>query len=101
MSNFIPSEYPSLYQSKYKNKTSTLVLGLVEASVRHFAVVVFLSSFTESPASSTKLKDLKQEQAAHGAQVLLQEKSIPQQIEQLIHELQVHLLQLISNTMQL
>lgn len=74
---------------------------LVEASVRHFAVVVFLSRVAESPTSCTKLQDLQQEQATHGAQVLLQEKPIPQQIEQLIHQLHVHLLQLISNTMQL
>lgn len=70
-------------------------------SVVHFTVVVLLSRVAETPVSSTELEDFEQEEARERAEATLQQEAVAQQEEELIHALCVHLLQLITDTMQL
>lgn len=70
-------------------------------SVGDFAVIILVGGAAEHPASGPELQDLQQQEASHGGQALLQEKAVPQQEEQLVHPLAVHLLQLLPDAMQL
>lgn len=55
----------------------------------------------EHPASGPELQDLQQQQTGHGGKALLEQEAVPQQEEQLVHPLAVHLLQLLADAMQL
>lgn len=82
-----------------KQLLSTHVLSTILVS--NFTVVVLVGGAAEHPAASPELQDLQQQQTGHGGEALLEQESIPQQEEQLIHPLVVHLLQLLSDAMQL
>lgn len=74
---------------------------LLTILVSNFTVVVLVGGAAEHPAASPELQDLQQQQTGHGGETLLEQESIPQQEEQLIHPLVIHLLQLLSDAMQL
>lgn len=74
---------------------------LVTILVSNFTVVVLVGGAAEHPASSPELQDLQQQQTGHGGQALLEQEAVPQQEEQLVHPLAVHLLQLLSDAVQL
>lgn len=69
-------------------------------SVDHLTVVVFLGCFAEGPAACAELQDLQQQQAAKGSEALLQQETIAQQAEELVHALQAHPLQLFPDAVQ-
>ena len=71
------------------------------ASVTQLAVVVLVGRAAEFPATRSELKHLQQEQAGHGADGLLQQEAVPQQEEELVHALAIHLLQLVPDAVQL
>lgn len=82
-----------------KRPVSTLVLATT--LVRNFTVVVLVGGAAEQPASSPELQNLQQQQTGHGGQALLEQEAVPQQEEQLVHPLAVHLLQLLADAMKL
>lgn len=74
---------------------------LATTLVRNFTVVVLVGGAAEQPASSPELQNLQQQQTGHGRKALLEQEAVPQQEEQLVHPLAVHLLQLLANAMKL
>ena len=71
------------------------------ASVAQLAVVVLVGRAAKFPATRPELQHLQQEQAGHGAYGLLQQEAVPQQEEELVHALAIHLLQLVPDAVQL
>lgn len=87
-----------------KNKIKKLQhsnVALTTGLIRNFTVVVLVGGAAEHPPSGPELQDLQQQQTGHGAEALLEQEAVPQQEEQLVHPLAVHLLQLLSDTVQL
>lgn len=74
---------------------------LLQSLIRHFAVIVLLGSVRHLPVGSSELDDLQQQELGQGAEPLLQEETIPEEGEELIHPLGVHLLQLLANAVEL
>lgn len=69
--------------------------------VGDLAVVVLVGGGAEHPAPGPELQDLQQQQASHGGEALLEQEAVPQEEEELVHALAVHLLQLLTDAMQL
>lgn len=69
--------------------------------VADFAVVVLMGGAAEQPASGPELQDFQQQQTGHGGEALLKQEAVPQQEEELVHPLAIHLLQLLSDAMKL
>lgn len=70
-------------------------------SVSYFAVVVLVGGAAEYPASGPELQDLQQQQPSQRTDAPLKKEAIPKQEKKLVHPLGVHLLQLLSDAMQL
>lgn len=69
--------------------------------IRHFAVIIFLGSVRHLPVSSPELDDLQQQKLGQGAEPLLQKEAISEEGEELIHPLGIHLLQLLTDAVEL
>lgn len=67
----------------------------------HFTVIIFLGSVRHLPVSSSELDDLQQQELGQGAEPLLQKETISKKGEELIHPLGVHLLQLLTDAVEL
>lgn len=70
-------------------------------SVGQLAVVVLVGRAAQLPAARAELQHLQQQQAGHGADGLLQQEAVPQQVEEVVHALAVQLLQLVPDAVQL
>ncbi|KAG7243598.1 hypothetical protein INR49_011155 [Caranx melampygus] len=85
-------------KKKKKKKLQLGTIVLTTGLIRNFTVVVLVGGAAEHPPSGPELQDLQQQQTGHGAEALLEQEAVPQQEEQLVHPLTVHLLQLLSDT---
>lgn len=93
--------YPRCLKAGTLQNSCSAPFVLVTILVSNFTVVVLVGGAAEHPASSPELQDLQQQQTGHGGQALLEQEAVPQQEEQLVHPLAVHLLQLLSDAVQL